>query len=273
MFHRKPAVAGTFYASNREHLRMEIGEYLGEAAGKKPDGEVVGLISPHAGYIYSGPVAAYSYNLLKDSGADLAVILAPSHRSRFDGASVIPEGVYETPLGNAEIDAEAGGLLAEKPGFGFTKDVHMPEHSLEVQVPFLQSVLGTFKILPVIIGTVNLERCRLIAKGISDVLHSINRRHVVVISTDLSHYHPYNNAVEIDSLFIKSLVTFDEEEVKRVLESRKAEACGEGPVLTGMVLCRELGGKRVEVLKYANSGDTAGDRSQVVGYLSAAIMK
>jgi len=204
---------------------------------------------------------------------ELAIVLAPSHRARFDGASIIPEGIFETPLGNVEIDAEIGMALEKKPGFSFLKEAHASEHSLEVQVPFLQAVLGSFTMVPIVIGTTNLDACRVIAAGISGALKGIQKKYVVIISTDLSHYYPYSNAVQIDSIFIQSLQTFDAQRVKNDIASRKAEACGEGPVLAGMELCRELGAKRVEILKYANSGDTAGDRSQVVGYLSAAILQ
>lgn len=273
MYQRKPAVAGAFYSAEKQDLIRSVDSFIHNAEMPGLEGDIVGLISPHAGYIYSGPIAAYSYKAIKDSGCELAVVLAPSHRARFDGASVIPEGIYETPLGDVEIDAGIGGKLMEKRGFNFLKEVHALEHSLEVQVPFLQRVLEAFKIVPIIVGTTDLVKCSLIAQGLSEILKEEKRKFVIVISTDLSHYYSYSSAINMDGLFIESLKQFDEKGIKDLLNSGKSEACGEGPVLAGVMLCKELGAAGVSILKYGNSGDTAGDKSQVVGYLSAAITR
>lgn len=272
MFRRKPAVAGSFYPSNPQRLGEMIDSYLGEAKGESAAGEVVGLVSPHAGYIYSGPVAAYSYRRI-DPEVRCAVVLAPSHRARFNGAAIIPEGIYETPLGDVGIDAAIGGRLKDRSYFAAIKEAHELEHSLEVQVPFLQRVLDDFAIVPVIVGTVDLDVCRGIAEGLGEALSGEKRKTVIVMSTDLSHYHSYEEARTMDGRFMDALGTFDESRVSAVLSSGKAEACGEGPVLTGMMLCKKLGAKKVEMLKYMNSGDTAGDKAQVVGYLAAAFVK
>ncbi|HPJ38869.1 MAG TPA: AmmeMemoRadiSam system protein B, partial [Spirochaetota bacterium] len=160
MWHRSPVVAGSFYPSSPQRLSDEIDGYLRDVEDRSLDGELVALVSPHAGYIYSGPVAAYSYKQLSGSGVELAVVIAPSHRARFDGASLIPSGVYETPLGKVPIDDSIGTLLADERHFTFIKEVHQAEHSLEVQVPFLQKVLGDFSIVPIIVGTIDLATCR-----------------------------------------------------------------------------------------------------------------
>ncbi|MBN2157824.1 MAG: AmmeMemoRadiSam system protein B [Spirochaetes bacterium] len=272
MYRRRPAVAGSFYPSSPQRLESMIKEYLGEAKGSV-QGEVVGLVSPHAGYVYSGPVAAYSYGLLSGSGVNCAVILAPSHRARFNGAAVLTDGIYETPLGDVSIDADIGQNLINRDGFGVIREAHEMEHSLEVQVPFLQKVLDTFTIVPLIVGTVDLDICRGLAAGIHEAMSAVKKRYVVVISTDLSHYYAYETARTMDGKFIDALASMDEKKVKDVISSGKAEACGEGPILAGMALCKLLGAERVEVLKYANSGDTAGSKDQVVGYLSAAFLK
>ena len=271
MWHRKPVVAGTFYPGNAGQLKSMIDNYIKNAVISDVKGSVMGIISPHAGYVYSGPVAGYSFKLL-DPDTEVAVVLAPSHRARFNGASVIPEGAYETPFGDVDIDSAIGSRMVEKNYCGFVKEVHEYEHSLEVQVPFLQTVLKSFSIVPVIIGTTDLDICRDIAGSLSGILQNEQRKFVIVISTDLSHYYPYDEAVSIDKQFIDGLQTFNVEELKLALANRKAEACGEGPVLTGLMTCRNLGAQRIEILKYANSGDTAGDKSQVVGYVSAAIV-
>jgi AmmeMemoRadiSam system protein B len=273
MYRRKPAVAGSFYPSNPEKLGSMIDSYLLEAGTASVKGRIVGLISPHAGYIYSGPVAAFSYAQLIGSGVSLAVVLAPSHRARFNGASVLTDGIYETPFGDVTIDDRIGSILKQIPYFGSVREAHEIEHSLEVQVPFLQRVVKGISIVPVIVGSVDIDMCRKVAEGIHDALSGEKRRFVVVVSTDLSHYYPYSAAQTMDSRFIEALKSFDEHELKRVLDTGSAEACGEGPVLTGMILCRQLGATKVEILKYANSGDTAGSRDQVVGYLSAAMVQ
>jgi MEMO1 family protein len=272
MYRRKPAVSGSFYPSNPQKLGAMVDSYLKDAKPGPPKGDVIGVISPHAGYVYSGPVAAYSYRRL-DPGVSLAVVLAPSHRARFNGAALLPEGVFETPLGDVAIDGDIGGRLAGMEYFGNVKEAHELEHSLEVQVPFLQKVLPDFKLLPLIIGCVDLDICRGIAEGIKKALAGEKRKYVIVISTDLSHYYSYETARSMDKEFIDALSTFDEEKVKALLARGTSEACGEGPVLTGMILCRGLGASSVEILKYANSGDTAGSKDQVVGYLSAAFVK
>lgn len=272
MWHRKPVVAGAFYPGEPSVLRAMIEKYLEMAGQRSLSGEAIGFLSPHAGYIYSGPVAAYSFSQI-DRGTEVLVVLAPSHRARFRGASVFPEGIFETPLGNVEVDKKIGNLLLEKPLCSFLKEAHQFEHSLEVQVPFAQVVLGSFTIVPIIVGTPDISSCREIAAGISEILKKEKRKYSIVISTDLSHYYPYKDAVTMDSRFIKALETFDPGEVENCIAGGKAEACGEGPLLAGMVLCKDLGATKVEILKYANSGDTAGDKSQVVGYLSAAMVK
>ena len=272
MWHRKPVVAGSFYPASAEHLSGMIREYLDHAESSSLKGSIVGVISPHAGYIYSGPVAAYSYKNM-DPGTEVVVVLAPSHRARFRGASVIPDGEYETPLGSTPIDSEIGNILVTKPGFTFLKEAHQFEHSLEVQVPFLQTVLKKFSIVPIIVGTTELTVCKSLASAIADVLRNEKRSYAIVISTDLSHYHSYRSAQSMDGEFIEALKSFNVDAVQDIVCSGKAEACGEGPVLTGMIAARELGATGVEILKYANSGDTAGDKNQVVGYVSAAMVR
>ena len=272
MWHRKPVVAGTFYPADGDELRAQIALCLGEAGRADLPGEVVALIAPHAGYVYSGPIAGHAYRAVEDLNPQVVIVLAPSHRARYDGASVIPEGVYETPLGEVPIDGTIGNRLVQRPAFGFIKEAHTEEHSLEVQVPFLQHVAENFSLVPIVIGTTELETCRILARGIIDAIKEDDRKILLVISTDLSHYHPYDLANALDETCIEGLKSLDEKTVKEVL-SGKAEACGEGPLLTGLMVARALQGERLEVLHYGNSGDTAGDKNQVVGYLAAAIVK
>ncbi|PKL18851.1 MAG: AmmeMemoRadiSam system protein B [Spirochaetae bacterium HGW-Spirochaetae-5] len=275
MYIRKPAVAGSFYPGNPEQLQKQISDYLeaaGPLSGEFKNDIIMGIISPHAGYIYSGPVAAYGYNYFAQSSYERFIVIAPSHRGRFNGISVIPEGLYRTPLGDVEIDSDLGRRLEKRDFFSFIKEAHESEHSLEVQIPFLQVVKSGACIVPLVIGTTDPELCRTIGKTIADEIKSSGKEYGIIISTDLSHYHPYNEAVKKDSDFIIALESFDENRVADVVCSGRSEACGEGAVLTGMSLAGELGAKRIKTVKYANSGDTAGSKDQVVGYLSALIL-
>lgn len=274
MYIRRPAVAGSFYPSDPEKLKRAISSYLSEAEKDRVElkGRIYGIVSPHAGYIYSGPVAAYGFSHLKNSDMEGFVIIAPSHRGRFNGASVIPEGLFSTPLGDVSIDEEIGKSLVQSEYFGYIREIDEPEHSHEVQIPFLQSVKSPVKIVPVVIGTVDLNICRKVGEKIADVLISHNRRYGVIISTDLSHYYPYKKAVQMDGDFIASLKLFDEKKLEDTVKSGKGEACGEGAILAGIAACKRLGATRLEVVKYANSGDTAGSKDEVVGYVSAVIL-
>ncbi len=272
MWRREPVVAGSFYPSHPDKLMRDIDSYLAEVKGPSLKEDIVALISPHAGYVYSGHVAAYAYKQLIGKDINLVVVMAPSHRARFDGASVIPGGSYITPLGEVEIDKEVCERLLAKKQFEFLRRVDEVEHSLEVQVPFLQRVLKSFTLVPIIIGCTDIEICNFLAQSIASILKE-KQSFVIILSTDLSHYYSYNKARSIDSEFIKALETFDENELYEVLSAGKAQACGEGPVLTGIMTSKALGAKAVRVLHYATSGDTAGGKDQVVGYLAAAITK
>ncbi|HOK00874.1 MAG TPA: AmmeMemoRadiSam system protein B [Spirochaetota bacterium] len=273
MYIRKPSVAGAFYPSDAEKLRKMINGFLAAVDEKeKITDKVVGIVSPHAGYIYSGPVAAYGFKLLKNATYKGYVVISPSHRARFNGASVLPEGFYSTPLGNVEVDSDIGKALTLKNLFAYIPEIDQPEHSLEVQIPFLQLVCSDFKIVPVVIGTTDLNLCSEIGNLIADEVLSANKDYGVIISTDLSHYYSYETAKRIDGEFARALSLFDEKAIDQAIKSKKAEACGEGAVLSGIALAKRLGASKAKILKYANSGDTAGPKNEVVGYISAALL-
>lgn len=274
MYVRKPAVAGSFYPADPEKLKKMICGYISNAEKEKVKlkGRLYGLISPHAGYIYSGPVAAYGFSYLKDPDFDGFVVIAPSHRARFSGASVLSEGIYATPLGESQVDSEMSGILLKSELFTYLKDIDEAEHSLEVQIPFIQFMKPGVKLVPVIVGTTDLAVCRRIGKTIAEASRSLGRNYGVIISTDLSHYYSYKKAVQMDGDFIKSLETFNEAEIADAVISGRCEACGVGPLLAGIAACRALGASRTEIVKYANSGDTAGPKDEVVGYVSAVIL-
>lgn len=268
---RRPAVAGSFYPDSPAKLEKMISGYIlsAEEDTKPVPGRIYGIVSPHAGYIYSGPVAAYGYSYIKKGMYDGFAVFAPSHRGRFKGVSVMPEGAYSTPLGDVEVDSDMARALLEDEHFGYLKDIDEPEHSLEVQLPFIQHAAGQFKILPLVIGTTDPVICRKIGELVADSIITSGKRYCIVMSTDLSHYHSYEKAVARDRAYIDAVSSFDEKKITEVSSSGRAEACGEGAVLAGMAACRKLGAENAIILKYANSGDTAGPRDQVVGYMSA----
>lgn len=271
---REPAVSGSFYPDNPKTLARSIEAYLENARIDPPGGEIVGIISPHAGYMYSGQIAAYGYKAVAGSSIDTVIIIAPSHRSRFEGAAVLETGGYRTPLGVVPVDEDfTAQIVALKTVVRPNVDVHRGEHSLEVQVPFLQVVLKNFAIVPLIMGSQEPAICDALADCLSEGARKLKKRILVVGSTDLSHYYPYKEAVELDSVIRQHLEAYDVEGLRRELKKGTCEACGAGPMISTMLLARKLGATQSNVLKYANSGDVSGDKSGVVGYISCIFWK
>lgn len=265
---REPAYAGTFYPKDTKELKNQIEEFFKKTKYYNYK-KIKAIISPHAGYIYSGQTAAFSYRQLIDQKYDTVIILAPSHRVPLKSASVIPKGLYQTPLGDVTIDERISEKLIQS-GFNFVEEAHKYEHSLEVQIPFLQLSLKSFKIVPIIIGQNNLNDMENIAKEIFNVMNGTNS--LLVISTDLSHYHSYEEAYEIDSKFIELLSNLEEEDIYESILQRKTEACGVFPLITAIKILKKSGSIKFEKLKYMTSGDTYGDKNKVVGYLSGVII-
>lgn len=270
---REPAVSGMFYPDRPEVLSREITKYLENAKKEKIDGEIVGLISPHAGYIYSGQVAAHAYKLIEGMSFESVVVIAPSHRVDFKGASLYDRGGYRTPLGLVPIDVELSKKLLEKwKGIRFLPEAHRQEHSLEVQIPFLQVLLKSFKLVPIVLEPYwSQETCQWLAQAIADTIRG--KKVLLIASTDLSHFHAYEKAVQLDQIVLRYLERFDAEGLSRDLREGRCEACGGGPMITVMMAAKALGANRSKVLKYLNSGDVTGDRSRVVGYAAAALYK
>lgn len=271
---RPPAVAGLFYPSKKDELERLVGELLVEArkdiSGEIPQ-KISVVISPHAGYPYSGYTAAHGYSLLCKNQFKTVVVVSPSHREYFDGLSVFSGKAYSTPLGEIKIDCEmrdkflhGAGSIAVESQLG-----HRTEHAVEVQLPFLQMALGDFELVPIVMGDQKAEYCRALGRTLSDVVKGRNT--LMVASSDLSHYYDYDKANEIDEIFLSDLVKFDPEKMVDDLENRRCEACGGGPIASCLYAARELGFNRVSILHHCNSGDTSGDKSAVVGYLSAVI--
>jgi MEMO1 family protein len=267
---REPAVSGTFYPSNPDVLRSDIDGYLSKAPDEKIPGSIAGLISPHAGYMYSGQTAAYGYKTLVGAHYDTVIIVGPSHQSFFVGVAAYDKGAFRTPLGLVPIDEELSGELIGRADIVHSDPrVHRGEHAIEVQLPFLQTVLGSFELVPLIMGTSqDPESSVQLATLIYDCIKDKGKRYLIMGSTDLSHYYPYDLAVEIDKAAIGLIKAFDVQGLIRDLPLEKYEACGAGPFISTMMVCEKLGAGHSKVLKYANSGDVTGDKSGVVGYVS-----
>jgi hypothetical protein len=270
---REPALAGTWYPGDPEILSRDVKGYLENVKKEKVEGEIVALISPHAGYMYSGGVAAYAYKLIEGRSFDTVVVVGPSHRFPFKGASLWDRGGFRTPLGVVPVDTELSKKLMEKRReIRFIPEAHSQENSLELQIPFLQTVLKSFKLVPIAMEPDwSWETCQYLSSAIAETVRG--KKVLLVASTDLSHFHSYNIAVELDRIFLNHIVRFDIEGLNRDLKSNRTEACGGGPVVTIMLAAKALGANKGKVLKYLNSGDVTGDRSRVVGYAAGVFYK
>lgn len=272
---RKPAVAGQFYPGDPVALSRQITDFFKNAKKEPIPGDVVALISPHAGYMYSGQVAAYAFKLLEGLSFETVVVISPSHVVPFRGASVYDGGAYETPLGVIPVDTASAGEMADANkrvfisttghGSGGMRD----EHSLEVELPFLQAVLGKFKLVPIVMGDQDWATCEALAQALAQSLKG--KRALIVASTDLSHFHPYDEAVRLDNVVLDNVNSFDPKGLFSDLAAGNCEACGGGPMIAAMLAGKALGADKSKVLKYANSGDVTGDRSGVVGYMASVV--
>ena len=269
---REPVVAGSFYPANPKSLSQQVRGFLSQAEPKKVDGEIKAIVSPHAGYIYSGGVAAYGYKLLQDLDYDLVTVISPSHRTYFSGLSVWDGEAYRTPLGLIEVAREEVRELINSYEFiGYHPQAHLQEHALEVQLPFLQEALEGFKLIPIVMGDQSYQLCQAASHALAETLKG--KKALLVASSDLSHYHSYEEAKNLDQVVIEDIKSFDPKKLGEDLSRGRCEACGGGAIITAMISSQLLGANGVEVLHYANSGDVVGDRAAVVGYLSAVIYR
>jgi len=272
---RKPAVAGQFYTGDPVALTKELTGFFSKAKKEPIPGKIVGLIAPHAGYMYSGQVAAYAFKLLDGLSFGTVVVISPSHIAYFPGASVYNGGAYETPLGTIPIDTALAGKIADQnerislsdKGHGFVG--MRGEHSLEVELPFLQAVLGKFKLVAIVVGDQDYATSESLGQAMAAALKGENA--LIVASSDLSHYHPYQEAVRLDNVVMDHVNSFDPKGLFRDISSGVCEACGGGPITATMIAAKGLGADKAKVLQYANSGDVTGDKSGVVGYMAAVM--
>ena len=270
---KKADLAGEWYSGSSEGLGAELDAYLENAKPQVLSGRIVGLISPHAGFRYSGPVAAYGFKAIKGKGIKTVIIVGFSHRKNYDGIAVLDEDGFRTPLGVLPIDREITGSLAAKHAKIYNyPEAFSEENSVEMQMPFLQAALSDFKIVLVAIGDQSFENCKIIADALYETLKD-KTGYVLVGSTDMSHYLPYERANAVDKKTISLVEEFDPDKFyAESLSENHSLMCGYGACAAIMMASKMLGADKIEILKYANSGDTSGDKARVVGYLSAALV-
>jgi len=274
---RKPAVSGMFYAGTARELKEQIEwcykHELGPGAiprvNSKGPREIVAIVTPHAGYYYSGPVAAHAYKALADDGIfDTAVILGPNHTGYGYPVSLWVGDGWNTPLGEVEINEDLAQRLLGKT-IKADETAHIYEHSVEVQLPWLQHIYKKVKIVPITMLAQDIETAQAVGKAISQAGDNL----IIIASTDFTHYEPHSVAMVKDGSVIEAIVALDEEELYKRCERLDCTMCGYGPVASAIVAAKEMKAKKASLLKYATSGDTSGDFSRVVGYGSIAIKR
>ena len=275
---RMPAVAGMFYPASREELREEIKRSFLHRIGpgrlpriSKRERRPPALIAPHAGYTYSGPVAAHAYLQLEGRRVGTAVVLGPNHYGIGTPVSIYPEGEWITPLGGVEVDRDLAVELAKLSDiFSLDEVSHEREHSIEVQLPFLQYVLGEFKLLPICVLDQSLETSIRVGEALGEVLKSRDDL-LLVASTDMTHYEPQERAEEKDSKAIAEIRSLNADGLYGAIIENDISMCGYGPVAAVLHACKKAGASEAELLKYATSGDVTGDYGSVVGYAALKI--
>lgn len=280
---RYPAVAGQFYPGNSNELSAEVDGYINPAKIPAITGDLIGIISPHAGYVYSGHVAGYAYKSLVGKKFDTAIIVGLSHRYPITGAVVYDSGKFITPLADSEIDQDlAAAIIKQSPLVSNDPMAHKYEHSLEVQLPFLQRVAKDTKIVPILMNDTDSDICVEVAQALVTAITDISKSVILIASTDLTHYPAYRYAVEVDKAAIDAMVALDTDQLDSITDKWMNQGipnlhcvvCSEAAVKTVIFASKLLGANKGTLLKYANSGDVAiGDKSQVVGYAAIAITK
>jgi hypothetical protein len=279
---RRPCQAGAFYEGTPDALRLQIENCFTNKIGpgmlpkivKTGPKKVIGLLCPHAGYIFSGPVAANAYyKLAVDGKPDVIVILGPNHTGYGSGLAVMNEGLWRTPLGDVEIDREtANRIVQESRVVDVDDSAHDYEHSVEVQLPFLQYLYGSdFKIVPICFLMQDLSTAKEVGEAVAKAL--LDKKSVIIASSDMTHYEPQESAQRKDKRALDAIEAMDEVRFQSIIENYNISACGHGPIVALITAAKILGGREAKLLCYATSGDVIGDRSSVVGYAAVCFMK
>jgi MEMO1 family protein len=268
---RRAAKAGSWYPGRADALAAEVDRYLSAVPDSPAVGGILGLVAPHAGLMYSGPVAAWAYRAVRGGQYDVAVLVGPSHVAWFDGVAVCARGAFDTPLGPIPIAEDvADAILAATPIAREDTAVHGAEHSLELQLPFLRRVLPGTPIVPLMMGAQSSATIEGLGDGLASALSG--RRPLLIASSDLSHYLDARAAAEMDRTVLDCVERFDPDGLQSALRATPDHACGGGPIVSVMRAARALGARTGRVLRYADSGDVSGDKTAVVGYMAAAFM-
>jgi AmmeMemoRadiSam system protein B len=273
---RPSPIAGQWYPGDPQRLAREVDGYVAAAQLPAIPGDVVAVMAPHAGHRYSGPVAGYAFAALRGLSPELVAVIAPMHYPYLEPLLTTAHEAYVTPLGAIPVDESAVDALderlRERLGFGLARVANDPEHSLEIELPFLQRVLsGSFRLLPVMVRDQSARTARALGEALAEVLAS--RRALLVASSDLSHYYPQKLANSLDDAMLRQVAAFDPQGVIQIEEQGKGFACGRAAVAAVLWAARSLGANLVQILRHATSGDVTGDYSQVVGYGAAVLTR
>lgn len=270
---RRAVVAGQFYPADPDELKGMIDEFLSNAPAQPGLKNIIGLVCPHAGYVYSGQTAAYAYKTVQGNEYDAVIVIAPSHRDPIEGASIWNKGAYQTPLGLVPVnEALASEIMAHEPTIQATKYGHRMEHSLEVQLPFLQQTIRNLTIIPIVIQDYSLSNCKRIANAITRAVK--NKEVLLVASTDLYHGENYKECLEYSKFTLEKIIKMEPEQLFESFEDGKSQACGAGPVVIIEMIAKELGANKAKLLTQTNSNDVIGQRGgYVVGYGAVAIYR
>jgi len=273
---RPSPIAGQWYEGNKNALTRSVDENLDNAKLPELDGDVMAVIAPHAGHVYSGSVAGYAFATLRGRSPDLVAVIAPMHHYYREPLLTTAHDAYQTPLGDIPIDKNALNeldvILKSELGFGLTPVARDPEHSLEIELPFLQRTLNSdWKLLPVMVRAQEPRVSEGLGKALAQVLR--NKNFALVASTDLSHFYNQSTALKFDRYMLDQIEAFDPDAAFEAERTEKGFACGLGAFTAVLWASRELGADKVKVLRHATSGDVTGDYSSVVGYGAAVVLK
>lgn len=264
---RSPVVAGQFYPGTKETLLKTVGSLVPATTGER---RAIALMSPHAGYIYSGGVAGHTFSDVKIP--DKVIVLGPNHHGRGHMAAVYASGIWETPLGMTEISTELASLILDEcPMTADDSVAHIPEHSLEVQLPFLQYLAPQASIVPVCIGHMTLDSLLELGDGIARAITKSGGMPLIVASTDMTHYESGKIARKKDFLALEKVLALDPAGLYEVVRENRISMCGVLPTVVMLRAAVELGAEKAELVSYSNSGDVTGDQSEVVGYAGVRI--
>ncbi|HEY5156681.1 MAG TPA: AmmeMemoRadiSam system protein B [Anaerolineales bacterium] len=273
---RPSPIAGAWYEENPKALARVVDQYLDQAELPELPGEVIAVIAPHAGHIYSGPVAGYAFAAVRGRTPDVVAVLSPMHQPYYESLLTTAHSAYETPLGRVPVDsdivAKLDSRLRTSLGYGLTPVAYDHEHSLEIELPFLQRALGAgFKLLPVMVRSQSAKVSQQLGADLAETLHGTNA--LMVASTDLSHFYSQDDAVAFDTEMLRRIESFSPEDVFSAEKDKQGFACGLGALTAVLWAAKAMGASTVKVLRHATSGDVTGDYSSVVGYGAAVILK